>query len=75
MCWSVPGKIHEIRSNVAVVEIAGIRKEVALDLIDDAVVGEYVLIHAGYAIQRVDTEKAEYTMRFFEGKGQNGEIS
>lgn len=68
MCWSVPGKITEVKGNTAKVEISGVKREVAMDLIDAPRVGEYVLIHAGYAIQRVDEESAKFTMDFFSKK-------
>ncbi len=68
MCWSVPGKIIKIDGNVSTVEIAGVKKEVHLDLLEDARIGEYVLVHAGYAIQKVDEEKAKFTIDFFNGK-------
>ena len=68
MCWSVPGKIKEIKSNIAKVEISGIERDVVLDLVTDPKVGEYVLVHAGYALQKVDQEKAEFTISFFKGQ-------
>jgi hydrogenase expression/formation protein HypC len=71
MCWSVPGKIITIDNDVALVEVTGTKRKVALDLIDDPAVGDYVLVHAGYAIQKVDEEKAKFTISFFEGKGKN----
>lgn len=69
MCWSIPGKIIELKGNTAVVEISGVKKEVVLDLIDDAAIGEYLLVHAGYAIQKVDEEKAKFTIDFFKSGG------
>ena len=68
MCWSVPGKINKIKNNIATVEISGVEREVVLDLITDPEVGEYVLVHAGYALQKVDEEKAEFTINFFKGR-------
>lgn len=75
MCWSVPGRIIEIDGNISVVEISGVKKKVAVDLISDPVVGEYVLVHAGYAIQKVDQEKAEFTIDFFKKEGHVDKIS
>lgn len=71
MCWSVPGRITEINGNMAVVEIAGVRRDVALDLIDEPAVGEYVLVHAGYALQKVSEDKARFTIEFFKGKAKD----
>ncbi|MBU1083554.1 MAG: HypC/HybG/HupF family hydrogenase formation chaperone [Candidatus Omnitrophota bacterium] len=67
MCWSIPGKITGIKDNIATVDISGVRKDVALDLIDGPRVGEYVLVHAGYAIQKVSEDKARFTIDFFKG--------
>jgi len=67
MCWSVPGRITEVNGNVAKVEISGIYRDVPLDLISDPAVGDYVLVHAGYAIQKVDEDKAKFTIEFLKG--------
>jgi len=71
MCWSIPGKIVSIEGKTAKVEISGVQKNIGLDLIDSASVGEYVLVHAGYAIQKVDEEKANFTIDFFKGRFNN----
>lgn len=71
MCWSVPGKITEVKGNIAAVEISGVVRDVAMDLIDDPAAGEYVLVHAGYAIQKVDEESAKFTIEFFDKKGKD----
>ena len=68
MCWSVPGKIIDIKENEATVEISGIRKKIRLDLISKPALGDYVLVHAGYALQRVSEENANFTIEFFKGK-------
>lgn len=67
MCWSVPGKIISINGNIATIELSGIKKEVSLDLLSETEVGEYVLVHAGYALQKVSEEKAKFTIEFFKG--------
>ena len=71
----MPGEITEVKGNVAKVEISGVKREVAMDLIDKPKIGEYVLIHAGYALQRVDEESAKFTIDFFKNKGQDAQIS
>ena len=60
MCLSIPSKVIEIdENNVATVETLGVTRKVSLDLISDEVkVGEYVLIHVGYAMQKIDTQFA-----------------
>ena len=75
MCWSVPGRITKIKETIATVEISGIFREVPLDLVSDVQVGDYVLIHAGYAIQKVDEDKAKFTIEFLKGEKTDAEIS
>jgi hydrogenase expression/formation protein HypC len=60
MCIAFPGKILSIdEDNIAVVDIGGTRREVCLDIVDEEVtIGDYVISHAGYAIQKVDEEAA-----------------
>ncbi len=65
MCLAVPGRIIEIEDQTAKVDFGGITREANLMLIEDATVGEYVLIHAGFAIQRLSAEEAEETLRLF----------
>jgi hydrogenase expression/formation protein HypC len=61
MCLGIPGKVIEIEKNVAKVDVGGLLREVSLDLCPDVSVGEYVLIHTGFAIQKVDEEEAKET--------------
>ena len=64
MCLSVPGKIIKIdeNMNMAEVNVGGFLRDISLDLCPDVSVGEYVLIHAGFAIQKVDEEEAIETL-------------
>lgn len=61
MCIGFPGKIISIdEDNYAVIDISGARREVCLDIIDEtAIVGDYVITHAGYAIHKIDVETAK----------------
>ena len=73
MCLSVPGKLLE-RSDVGgvlvgKVQFGGIVREVCLDLLPEAVVGEYLLVHVGYAISRVDEEEARKSYEYMELAG------
>lgn len=54
MCLAVPAKIIEIDGVMAIVDVEGVRREGNLTFVPDAVVGDYVLIHAGFAIQKWD---------------------
>ena len=66
MCWAVPTRLVEIDGEVGKVEIGGTVREVGLQLIDDPRVGEYVLIHAGFAIHKVDEQEAAKTLELLE---------
>lgn len=62
MCLAIPAKIIKITNSTADIEIGGIIKKVSLDLIDESVsltIGDYVIIHAGFAIQKLDEEDAK----------------
>ncbi|HEX54743.1 MAG: HypC/HybG/HupF family hydrogenase formation chaperone [Candidatus Altiarchaeales archaeon] len=62
MCLAIPGKILEIHGNKAIVDFGGISREVRIDLVD-ADVGDYVIVHVGYAIQKLSEEEAEENIR------------
>jgi hydrogenase expression/formation protein HypC len=62
MCLGIPAKVLEVDGNVARVELGGVVRAVALDLCPDVSVGDYVLIHTGFAIQRVDENEARETL-------------
>jgi len=62
MCLAIPMRIVEIDGFKAVTEVDGIRREARLELLPEAAVGDYVLVHAGLAIATVDAEAAEETL-------------
>ena len=62
MCLSVPARVVEIDGNMAKVDVGGMLTEISVDLCPDVALGEYVLIHAGFAIQKVDEEEATQTL-------------
>ncbi|KPV40002.1 hypothetical protein AN478_07420 [Thiohalorhabdus denitrificans] len=66
MCLAVPGKVVEQEGDeVARVDFGGVRKSVSLALVEDVAVGDYVLVHVGFALQRIDPEEAERTLALF----------
>lgn len=73
MCLAVPGKIDSVTDRdgtlMAVVDFGGIKKDVCLQYIPDAQVGQYVVVHVGFAIQRLDEESAKETLATFERLG------
>ena len=65
MCLAIPAKILEIDGDRAKVDYGGTIREANLALIEDPKVGEYVIVHAGYAIQKLDAAEAEETLELF----------
>ncbi|MCL4371286.1 MAG: HypC/HybG/HupF family hydrogenase formation chaperone [Chloroflexi bacterium] len=65
MCLAVPARITRIEGNRATVDVAGVVREASIMMLPDAKVGEYVIIHAGYAIERLDEEEARRTIDLF----------
>lgn len=62
MCVAVPVEVIEIMGSEALVNFGGVKKKINILLIDDLEVGDYVLLHAGCAMQKVDKEEAEKTL-------------
>lgn len=73
MCLAVPGRVISMaecdETLMAQVDFGGVTKEVCLQYIPDAVVGEYVVVHVGFAIQRLDEASAKETLANFEKLG------
>lgn len=71
MCLALPCRIVELRSDErALIEVAGVGKEVSLALVEDVAVGDYVIVHVGYALTRLDPEEAEKTLALFAELGE-----
>jgi hydrogenase expression/formation protein HypC len=66
MCLAVPGKIVSIDNSIAEVDLAGTVRKASLQLVPDAKVGDYILLHAGFAIQLLDQDEALETLRLLE---------
>ena len=62
MCLGIPMKVLGINGNEAVAEVGGVQKNIRLDLLEDVQVGEFVLIHTGFAIERMDPQEAAETL-------------
>ncbi len=65
MCLAVPAKIKSIYNRTAVVEISGVTYEASLFLTPEAKIGDYVIMHAGFAIQILDQKEAQKTLKLF----------
>lgn len=80
MCLSIPSKVISIdENNFAIVDTMGVRRGVSLDLIAEPVAaGDYVLIHVGFAMEKIDTQYALESLKIYEqiaNDMQNGKIS
>jgi hydrogenase expression/formation protein HypC len=73
MCLAVPGKIVDVRdergTRMATIDFDGIRKEICLAYLPDMEVGEYAIVHVGFAISRVDEASALETLQMFRDLG------
>jgi hydrogenase expression/formation protein HypC len=70
MCLAIPAKVIEIgEGDTAVVDLAGVRKAVSLALVEGIEVGDYVIVHVGYALSRLDPVEAQRTLELFAQAG------
>lgn len=74
MCLAIPAQVVELRDgDNAVVDLAGVRKEISLALVENVAIGDYVIVHVGYALNKLDPEEAAKTLALFAEIGQLGE--
>jgi len=73
MCLAIPGQIQSINesSDMATVSVDKVKVEVSLALVDDIQVGDYVLVHVGYALNKIDEEEALKTLALFDEVAQS----
>jgi hydrogenase expression/formation protein HypC len=75
MCLAIPARIEELTTpGNAIVNLGGVRKEISLALVDEVSAGEYVIVHVGYALQKLDQEEAERTLELFAEMGHLDEL-
>lgn len=73
MCLAIPARVVELGADDhAVVDLAGVRKEISLALVDNIAVGDYVIVHVGYALNKLDPEEAARTLALFTEISQFG---
>ncbi|PLX92108.1 MAG: HypC/HybG/HupF family hydrogenase formation chaperone [Desulfuromonas sp.] len=65
MCLGVPMRVEKIDGETATCEIDGVRREASLMMVEGVEVGDFVLIHAGFAIEKLDEEDAQETLKLF----------
>jgi hydrogenase expression/formation protein HypC len=73
MCLGVPGKVEQVwdadGTRMATVDFGGVRKEVCLAYVPDVVVGDYTIVHVGFAITQLDEQEAQETLALFREMG------
>ena len=72
MCLGVPVKIVQIKGNEGVAEFKGVKKKINLELLENVKKGDYVILHAGFAIQKMEPEEALETLKLFEELSEFG---
>ncbi len=70
MCLGVPGKVLKISGDTATVELGKATVQVSMQLLGGIVVGEYVIVHAGFAIERLDIDAAKKTLAAMDSFGE-----
>jgi len=66
MCIAVPGKVISINENTAVLDFMGVQREASIELLNQVKIGDYLLVHAGCAIQKIEEKEALETLTLFE---------
>ncbi|MFN3420281.1 MAG: HypC/HybG/HupF family hydrogenase formation chaperone [Armatimonadota bacterium] len=75
MCLAVPARVVEIvdeTNQIAKVDIGGVRRNISVALLEDVNIGDWVLVHVGFAIQKVDEEEAKQTLEILSQLGEAG---
>lgn len=75
MCLAIPAKIIKINGGEAEVDMQGIRREANISLLDKIRKGDYVLLHAGFAIQKIDAKSALETLKIFREINEKTDIN
>jgi hydrogenase expression/formation protein HypC len=66
MCLAIPARIVDLPApGAATIDVGGVRKRISIELVDGVQVDDYVIVHVGYALQKLDTVEAERTLRLF----------
>ncbi|MCD4679638.1 MAG: HypC/HybG/HupF family hydrogenase formation chaperone [Bacteroidales bacterium] len=66
MCLSIPAKVKSIDGEMAIVSMGGTEYNASLQMIEDVKVGDYILLHTGFAIQKIDEEEAKEIFKLFD---------
>lgn len=70
MCLAIPARVVELSGDdMATVDLGGVRKAISLAMVEDVAVGDYVIVHVGFALSKLDVEEAERTLALFAEMG------
>ncbi len=69
MCLAIPAEVISIDQDNAMVSVGGIKKNISLTLVDNVNVGDYLLIHVGYALSKISPDEAQQTLKLFAEAG------
>ncbi len=64
MCLAIPSMIVKIEDEMATIDVDGVKRKASLLLVEDARVGDYVIVHAGFAIRKIDEEAAQESLKY-----------
>jgi hydrogenase expression/formation protein HypC len=65
MCLAVPMKVISLKEGTGIAEMSGVKKEISFMMLPEVKIGDYVIVHAGFAIQKLNEEEAEKTLALF----------
>lgn len=66
MCLAIPAKVTKLDGEMATIDIAGVTRSASLTLLTDTVVGDYVIVHAGFAIHKIDSKEAQESLKIIQ---------
>ena len=76
MCLAIPAKIVELTAgDNAIVSLGGVKKEISLSLVSDAKIGDYVLVHVGFALNTISPEEADKTLKLMSELSESAEMN
>jgi hydrogenase expression/formation protein HypC len=70
MCLAIPSQLIELKGDMAVIDVAGVRRQASMLLLEDPQVGDWVIVHAGFAIQKLDEAAAQESLRYLREAAQ-----
>lgn len=65
MCLAVPAQVLEIKGYEAVLDFGGVKRKANISLLEDVKIGDYVIVHVGFAIQKLNKKEAEESLRYW----------